>query len=343
MKNKDDGLPKGVRKHKSGKLIVDICVNGRRCTQVFATLEQAVAGRAALKAALDAWAYEAKLERSQKIMNAKISHITEAKQNYGWDASATPAPAVSHSLTFPLTGQTVRTVVIEGDVWFVARDVAGVLGYELPTKAIIDHCKHAKTLKGSISAPLTASPRGINVIPESDVYRLVMRSKLPSAEVFQDWVVEEALPSLRQHGHYGHTPAAAPAPALASSDELPQVTLSRALIIAHKTMTEQQAALDAAKPIIEEHDKRTYGGTLYPFKEAARALQVDDRLLRYICRKYDILQRELVACSYGYESQYRWRPTAKALEKGFARNEKIKGYDNYGFTPLGMEWLKGKI
>ena len=59
-----------------------------------------------------------------------------------------------------------------------------------------------KILKGSESLHLTKSPRGINVIPESDVYRLITRSKMPWAEEFSDWVFEEVLPSIRKHGVY---------------------------------------------------------------------------------------------------------------------------------------------
>ena len=57
---------------------------------------------------------------------------------------------------------------------------------------------------------MTDSPRGISIIPESDVYRLIMRSNLPNAERFQNWVVEEVLPSIRKTGNYSMAPASAP-------------------------------------------------------------------------------------------------------------------------------------
>ena len=104
----------------------------------------------------------------------------------------------------------VRITMIDGNPWFVARDVAECLGYINTPKAIIDHCKHAKILKGSDSEHLTSSPRGMNTIPESDVYRLVMRSNLPKAVEFQDWICEEVLPSIRKTGGYGNAPKALP-------------------------------------------------------------------------------------------------------------------------------------
>lgn len=104
----------------------------------------------------------------------------------------------------------VRTIMIDGNPWFVAKDVAECLGYIHTQSAIIDHCKHAKTLKGGESLLLTSSPRGMNIIPESDVYRLVMRSNLPKAVEFQDWICEEVIPSIRKTGGYGNAPKALP-------------------------------------------------------------------------------------------------------------------------------------
>ena len=94
-----------------------------------------------------------------------------------------------------LTGQ-------DGEPRFVAKDVAEVLGYKNTRKAMQDHCKGLKILKGNESLPLTDSPRGITIIQESDVYRLIMRSKLPQAENFQDWVTTDILPTIRRHGMY---------------------------------------------------------------------------------------------------------------------------------------------
>lgn len=86
----------------------------------------------------------------------------------------------------------------DGKPWFVAKDAAEALGYANPSKAIADHCKRAELLRPNDSLGLEINPRGMTVIPESDLYRLIMRSNLPAAEEFQDWIVEEVLPALRQ-------------------------------------------------------------------------------------------------------------------------------------------------
>lgn len=112
--------------------------------------------------------------------------------------SSSPAPAV-----FSFNSHEIRTIVLNGDPWFVAKDVADVLGYAKPQNAIATHCKYAKLFNGPESGRLTDSPRGITIIPESDVFRLIIKSQLPAAEKFEAWVMEEVLPAIRKTGSYG--------------------------------------------------------------------------------------------------------------------------------------------
>lgn len=102
----------------------------------------------------------------------------------------------------------VRVVMRGNDPWFYGIDVAQALGYEDPSRAVIQHCKKMNKITQVGDSPISAKtpPVMINIIPESDVYRLVMRSNLPNAEKFQDWVVEEVLPSIRKTGQYGGIP-----------------------------------------------------------------------------------------------------------------------------------------
>lgn len=116
---------------------------------------------------------------------------------------------MTNIIPFQFDAFSVRTVEISGEILFIAKDVALCLGYERPSDAVSQHCKKAKSLKslgyGDLPIPYLMSEFGttnITVIHESDVYRLVMRSKLESAENFQDWVVEEVIPSIRKTGGY---------------------------------------------------------------------------------------------------------------------------------------------
>lgn len=93
----------------------------------------------------------------------------------------------------------VRTF-LENDIpYFVANDVAKTLGYKNPSDATNKHCKKAVKTWGSDSLGRRQS---FKVIPESDVYRLIIKSNLPSAEKFEAWVMEEVLPQIRKHGMY---------------------------------------------------------------------------------------------------------------------------------------------
>lgn len=110
---------------------------------------------------------------------------------------------MSSIVPFSFEAAEVRVVAIDGEPWFVGRDVAAILGYSEPHKAIARHCK------GGMDHPVP-SDGGVQVmkiIPERDLYRLVMKSKLPGAERFEEWVVGEVLPSIRKTGGYGASPS----------------------------------------------------------------------------------------------------------------------------------------
>lgn len=93
----------------------------------------------------------------------------------------------------------IRTVNINDEVFFVGKDVAEILGYTNPQKAIRDHIDDEdKTLNESFTVNGT---KGI-LINESGLYSLILSSKLPTAKKFKHWVTAEVLPSIRKHGAY---------------------------------------------------------------------------------------------------------------------------------------------
>lgn len=99
-------------------------------------------------------------------------------------------------------GQLRTFVDLEGKPWIAGVDVARALGYKNPTNAVKTHCKPSRTIKHKMNNRLCSGNYEIIFIEESNFYRLVIKSTLPSAEKFQDWVVEEILPSLRETGKY---------------------------------------------------------------------------------------------------------------------------------------------
>lgn len=103
----------------------------------------------------------------------------------------------------PQFGEICTVQQEEGKVLFKANDVARSLGYAETAKAVRTHCKGVSVLDTPIENQYgTVVMQPTKFISESDVYRLVMRSKLPEAEKFQDWVCEEMLPAIRKDGAY---------------------------------------------------------------------------------------------------------------------------------------------
>lgn len=94
----------------------------------------------------------------------------------------------------------VRTLEIEGEPWFVGKDVAEVLGYQNPSKALADHVDAEDKLNNETLSSL--GQRGGWLINESGLYSLVLSSKLPTAKAFKRWVTSEVIPSIRKHGAY---------------------------------------------------------------------------------------------------------------------------------------------
>lgn len=95
---------------------------------------------------------------------------------------------------------TIRTLDINGDPYFVGKDVATALGYQNASKAIQDHVDPEDKLNNASLSSL--GQRGGWLINESGVYSLVFASKLPTAKEFKHWVTSEVLPSIRRHGAY---------------------------------------------------------------------------------------------------------------------------------------------
>ncbi len=166
-------------------------------------------------------------------------------------------------IPFQFESNNVRVIKQDGEPWFVAKDVATLLGYSNPRKAIRDHCIYSKSIGGNESfLPLDAQ---IRLIPEQDVYRLIMKSKLPAAQKFERWVMDEVLPSIRKKGSYSVDDQGVKAP----------TTLKEALEVAlkleeHREALEQKVAVDAPK--VEFHDRVAVPFNSMTVGEAAKVL-----------------------------------------------------------------------
>lgn len=126
----------------------------------------------------------------------------------------------------------VRTVTINGDPWFVGKDVAAALGFTNPRDAISTHVFDED--KGVESIDTLGGKQKMTVINESGLYALVFGSRLKSAQRFKHWVTSEVLPAIRKTGSY----------------QAPQgkELLALAVLEAQKTIEEQSKAIERMKP-----------------------------------------------------------------------------------------------
>lgn len=155
---------------------------------------------------------------------------------------------MNNIIPFRFQGNDVRIVDHDGNPWFVARDVAVTLGYRNVHDAITTHCKGGRKTR----LPSKGGEQEYTIIPESDVYRLVIRSKLPEAEKFERWVMEDVLPSIRKNGSYQ------------MSDTQ---FIATALVKATKLLADQQ-------PAVEFYDAVTSSKDAISMDEVAKVLDM---------------------------------------------------------------------
>lgn len=93
----------------------------------------------------------------------------------------------------------VRTIEENGEILFCGSDVAKALGYQNPSRDVQRHCKN---ISERCTTDSVGRQQSMLFVPESDLYRLVFSSKLPTAEKFTDWVTKDILPAIRKHGMY---------------------------------------------------------------------------------------------------------------------------------------------
>lgn len=126
----------------------------------------------------------------------------------------------------------IRTVEINKEPFFVAKDVAEILGYSNSRKAIIDHVDEED--KGVTKCDTLGGVQELSVINESGLYSLVLSSKLPTAKRFKRWVTSEVLPAIRKTGGY-----------IGGAESMTEAEImARAVLIGQRTIEEQKRKID---------------------------------------------------------------------------------------------------
>lgn len=114
--------------------------------------------------------------------------------------TAAPEVTVFKNPVHPEFGN-LRTIEIDGEPWFVGKDVAAALGYTKERNALDKHVDKDDALKRGVTDSMGRTQQ-MTIINESGLYSLILSSKLPSAKEFKHWVTAEVLPSIRKNGAY---------------------------------------------------------------------------------------------------------------------------------------------
>lgn len=169
----------------------------------------------------------------------------------------------------------VRIIVEDGEPLFCASDVCKTLGYSNARDAMRVHCAEKGVVKRD--TPTSGGVQAMAYIDERNLYRLIMRSKLPSAEKFQDWVCGEVLPSIRKTGKY------ATQEQFAIPQTLPEALRLAADLADKNAALEKKAKEDAPK--VEFCDKVVADNDAMTITRAAKVINYPPRKLKDYIRQ----------------------------------------------------------
>ena len=228
----------------------------------------------------------------------------------------------------------VRSVMIEGEPWFVGKDIAGILGYTNASKAVINHVDDedkqflmldlADSQNGNVPKGQTKTA----IINESGLYSLILSSKLPNAKKFKKWVTGEVLPSIRKHGAY------------LTPDKVEEVLLNPDTIIkiAQNLKEEQEKRRQLEIENNELKPKASYCDQVLQSENAVVTTQ--------IAKDYGMSPQALNSILHELGVQYKvdgqWVLYSKYQDKGYTKSCTV--IDRFGEPRMQTKWTqKGRL
>lgn len=218
---------------------------------------------------------------------------------------------VSDLTPFNFNGHVLSTVSIDSEPYFIGKDVCEILEYKSSKDAIRVHCKGA--IKHRILT--NGGHQEVFIIPERDLYRLVMRSKLPEAEKFEEWVVGEVLPQIRKTGSY-NKPAFDPSSlsrldilrmAIESEEKVIELTKANEILYVENSL--QKLELESQAPIVKHASRILDSQSLMPTTLVAQKLCISAIKLNRFLQEQDIIRKV----------DGTWVLRQKYIETGFAK------------------------
>ena len=220
----------------------------------------------------------------------------------------------------------IRVIEENGNYLFCGFDVAKALGYAKPRNAINTHCKGALK-RGALTE---GGVQELTFIPEGDVYRLIVHSRLPGAERFEKWVFDEVLPMIRKTGGY------MTASLLEQAAEKPEILLAFAdqLLAEHEKNRQLSGEVERLRPKADFYDAFVHENCTN-IRATAKELQIGERAFCRFLMDAGFLYR----CPAGYLLPY-----AKPSNNGLFRVKDFWKYGHFGqqtlITPQGKNVIR---
>lgn len=229
----------------------------------------------------------------------------------------------------------VRTLVVNNEPWFVAKDVATILGYSNPRKAIIDHVDDEDKNDGVTIRDSIGRDQNPTIINESGLYSLILSSKLPTAKKFKKWVTSEVLPSIRKTGGY----------MVAKNDDTPETIMARAILVAQDTLNRQkqqiaslQADVKKLTPAAEYTQQILLAKNTWNTNVVAKEFGMSARTLN----------KHLQRLGIQYKQHGVWLLAHRYQDKGYTKTHSYDYINSHGeacsrmqteWTETGRKWL----
>ena len=232
----------------------------------------------------------------------------------------------------------IRTLDIDGKIWFCASDIASALGYANPRDAVARHCKPIGV--AIYDTPTRSAVQKIKYISEGNVYRLIAGSKLPSAEKFESWIFDELVPETLKNGGY----------ILGKNGETDNELLARAVLLAqskikardeHISQLQQANSLAFLKlklqaPKVAYYDKVLQSQSTYTTTQIAKELGMSA----------GALNKRLKWAGIQFRQSGTWLLAARYQNEGYTRTHTHRWQNRSGETGTAMHtvWTeKGRL
>ena len=214
----------------------------------------------------------------------------------------------------------IRVINISNEPWFVGKDIASILGYSDPSATISKKCKHKRKEMISHCQNGKVVKTQTTLINEGDLYRLIIGSKLPSAQKFEEWVMDEVLPQIRQTG--GYIPV--------NQEDDDETILAKALVIAQRTLEKKDKLIKEMQPKVNWFENFLNSEGTYNSTQVAKLFKLSS------AQKLNKLLNENKIIYKQGKNWYTYSNVDKSWYKLIVGNSNEHNYSQLKFTPKGV-------